>query len=167
MSITLRLFLKAGKVNIITVVALLLLSACTSPVIVPATSGRPVSIKSILILPARDISAVYGANKSIRCPICGKVIVTGVVSTGASQFMGDSLFSFLENNRDFKLIPSGQAQGVLSGLLSEDKGILSERDLLLETGRALKADAVLAVYLYRFTERVGGRYSVESPASVA
>jgi hypothetical protein len=167
MSKTKQRLQKALQVQIIAAVCLFLLFACTSPQAVPETSEAPYRIKSILILPIRDISAVYGANKSIRCPVCGKVITTGDVSSGAAEFINGNLFSYLEDNREFKLIPPGQAQGVLSGLLSDDETNLSERDLLLETGRALKADAVLAAYLYRFRERLGSSYSVTSPASVA
>ena len=40
------------------------------------------------------------------------------------------------------------------------------RQLLVQTGKQLKADAVLAGTLYRFTQRVGGALSVETAASV-
>ena len=39
--------------------------------------------------------------------------------------------------------------------------------LLIEAGRFANADLVLAGYLYRFKQRVGTGYAVESPASVA
>lgn len=55
----------------------------------------------------------------------------------------------------------------MSVLLAADKKELSERDILVEIGRALYADAVLVGHVYRFKDRVGTRYSVDSPASVA
>ncbi len=55
----------------------------------------------------------------------------------------------------------------MSGLLAGSKKTLQERNLQLEIGRALNADAIFAGYIYRFRERVGGEYSVDLPASVA
>ena len=55
----------------------------------------------------------------------------------------------------------------MSGLLAGSKKEWIERDLQLEIGRALNADAIFVGYIYRFRERVGGKYSVDLPASVA
>jgi TolB-like protein len=52
-------------------------------------------------------------------------------------------------------------------MLSKDKYRLPERDQVIETGNALGAQIVLAGYIYRFRERVGTKYSAESPASAA
>ena len=167
MYITLQLFQKAGKVTIITVVVLLLLTACKTNVVVTKSFDTPFSMEKLLILPVRDMSAVYGTSENIRCPVCGSVVMTGEVAEGAVEFLTDSLYSAIKSKGDFKLVPPGQAQGVLSNLLYGDAGTLSERALLVETGQALNADAVLAGYIFRFRERIGTSYAVKSPASVA
>ncbi len=149
------------------IVVLLLLTACKTNVVVTESSDTPFSMEKLLILPVRDMSAVYGAGESVRCPVCGSVVMTGEVAEGATEFLGDSLYTALKSKGDFELVPPGQAQGVLSNLLYGDTGTLSERALLVETGRALNADAVLAGYIFRFRERIGTRYAVKSPASVA
>ncbi len=146
---------------------LLLLTACKTNVVVKESSDTPFSIEKLLILPVRDMSAVYGAGESVRCPVGGSVVMTGEVAEGATEFLSDSLYSALKRKHDFELVPPGQAQGVLSNLLYGDAGTLSERALLVETGQALNADAVLAGYIYRFQERIGTSYAVKSPASVA
>jgi hypothetical protein len=64
------------------------------------------------------------------------------------------------------LIPWGQAQAARAELLSRDNIEQSERKLILATGRELNADAVLSGYVYRFVDRTGTQYSVETPASV-
>ncbi len=148
-------------------VVLLLLTACKTNVVITESSDTPFSMEKLLILPVRDMSAVYGAGVSVRCPVCGSVVMTGEVAESATEFLSDSLYSALKNKGDFELVPPGQAQGVLSNLLYGDAGTLSERALLVETGQALNADAVLAGYIYRFSERIGTRYAVKSPASVA
>ena len=63
------------------------------------------------------------------------------------------------------MISPGQAKGVYSTFLSQDTGI-SEIDMLQRTGRAFSADAVLFGYIYRWRERVGTEYGIETPASV-
>ena len=55
----------------------------------------------------------------------------------------------------------------MSGLLAGNNKEWQERDLQLEIGRTLNADAIFVGYIYRFRERVGGKYSVDLPASVA
>jgi len=148
-------------------VVLLLLTACKTNVVVTESSDTPFSVEKLLILPVRDMSAVYGASESIRCPVCGSVVMTGEVAEGATEFMSDSLYSALKSKGDFELVSPGQARGILSKLLSGDAGTLSERALLVEAGQALNADAVLAGYIFRFRERIGTRYAAKSPASVA
>jgi len=153
--------------KIIMVALLLLLSACKTPGVFTAAPETPSNIERLLILPFRDISKVYGVNVNVQCPVCGNVIRSGEVPENAADFLTDHLYSLLQSNSDYKLIPPGQAQGVQSNLLSGDESTLPDRDLLVATGRALKSDAVIVGYIFRYRERVGTRYSVDSPTSVA
>ena len=99
--------------------------------------------------------------------MCGKVFTTGEVAEGAAAMLTEHLFDLLKDRKDIELIPSSQAQGVMSKLLAGSNKTVQERDLQLEIGRALNADAIFAGYIYRFRERVGNEYSVDLPASVA
>jgi TolB-like protein len=147
--------------------AMLLLSACETGNIVKKEPQTLVGIKKILILPFQDMASVYGENKDVRCPICGKVFTTGKVTQGAADMLTEQLFMILNQRKDIQLIPSSYAQGVMSDLLAGSQKEFDEKALAIETGRALHADAVLAGFLYRFQERAGTEYSVDSPASVA
>jgi len=153
--------------KVIIVALLLLLSACKTPGVFTEAPETPSNIERLLILPFRDISKVYGVNVNVKCPVCGNVIMSGAVPEDAADFLTDHLYSLLQSNSDYKLIPPGQAQGVQSSLLSGDESTLPDRDLLVATGRALKSDAVIVGYIFRYRERVGTRYSVDSPTSVA
>ena len=153
------------KIFLLTVI--LFLPGCRTNVVVKENVLPPSGIEKILIFPFKNMSAVYGENVNSRCPICGKVFITGKVAEDADNMLTEQLFVLLKDRKDIKLIPASQSQGVVSDLLSEDQKRLSERDLLVETGRALDADAVMAGHIYRFRERVGGKYSVDLPASVA
>lgn len=143
------------------------LFACKSGTPVRETAAQLSTNGKLLILPFKDMSAIYGENVSLRCPLCGNVFVTGEVAEGADTVLTKRLVSLLSDRDDIELIPPGKGQGVWSTLLSGNGGGLSERSLIVETGSALGVDAVLAGYVYRFRERIGTRYSVDSPASVA
>jgi hypothetical protein len=147
--------------------AMVFLSGCGSGNIVNKAPVTLTGIKKILILPFQDMSTVYGENKDVRCPICGKVFTTGTVSRGAADALTEQLFMILNKRKDIQLIPSGHAQGVMSDLLAGSQKEINEKKLVIETGRILHADAVLVGYLYRFQKRIGTEYAVDSPASVA
>jgi len=143
------------------------LSACGGDNIVKKKSPNLSGIKKILILPFRDMAAVFGEGANGRCPVCGKVFTTGEVAKNVADILTENLFILLKDRKNIELIPSNQAQGVMSKLLAGSKKTLQERDLQLEIGRALNADAIFVGYIYRFRERVGSKYSVDLPASVA
>ncbi len=158
---------KAAAWFTIFLLTLMCLPGCTKNIAIKenvlSTSGK----EKILIFPFKNMAAVYGENVNIRCPICGKVFMTGEVAEDAAHMLAEQLFVLLKDRKDIQLIPPSQSQGVVSDLLSEDQKNLSELDLLVETGRVLKADWVLSGNIFRFRERVGGKYSVDLPASVA
>ncbi len=156
-----------GLIKIFLLTVVLFLPGCRTNVVVNENVLPPSGIEKILIFPFKNMAAVYGENVNSRCPICGKVFMTGKVTEDADNMLTEQLFVLLKDRKDIKLIPASQSQGVVSDLLSDDKKKLSEQDLLVETGRALDADAVLAGHIFRFRERVGGKYSVDLPASVA
>jgi len=148
-------------------ICIVFLSACRTDTIVKEASPDLSGIEKILILPFKDMAEVFGEGVNGRCPVCGKVFTTGEVAENAADMLTENLFVLLKDRKDFELIPSTQAQGVMSGLLARNKKEWQERDLQLEIGRSLNADAIFVGYIYRFRERVGGKYSVDLPASVA
>ena len=143
------------------------LFACKSSVSVRETAALPLTNGKLLILPFKDMSAIYGENVSLRCPLCGNIFMTGEVTDDAADILTQSLISLMQSRKGVELIPSGQAQGVWSEMLSKNEDRLSERDQIIETGRILGAYVVMAGYVYRFRERIGTGYSVDSPASAA
>jgi TolB-like protein len=153
------------KLFLLTVI--IVLSACGTENIVKESPKTLDGIQKILILPFEDMSVVYGENKEVICPICGKVFTTGRITKGAADMLTEHLFMLLSKRKDIKLIPSSYAQGVMSDLLAGSKKEFNEKDLAIETGRTLHADAVLAGFLYRYQDRIGTEYSVDLPASVA
>ena len=158
---------KIGLIKIFLLTGILFFSGCGTNVVVKENIQPPFAIKKILIFPFKDMSAVYGENVNTWCRVCGKMFMTGKVAEGANSMLTEQLFVFLKDRKDIELIPTSQSQGALSDLLSGNKNSLSERNLLIEIGRVLDADAIMAGYIYRFRERIGTKYSADLPASVA
>jgi hypothetical protein len=154
-------------VAIFFVFSIFLLCSCKSNIIVSEPSPESLTSKKLLVLPFKNLSEIYGKDVSARCPLCGNIFMTGEVEEDADYILTNHLVSLMQNRKDIDMIPPGQAQGVLSEMLSKDKYRLPERDQVIETGNALGAQIVLAGYIYRFRERVGTKYSAESPASAA
>lgn len=148
--------------------SLLLVFSCQSGRVHTSTLRADIKgIEKILVFPFKDMAAVYGENVNVRSPLGGNIFMTGKVEQGATDFLTDRVVSLMKANTSYEIIPPGQACCIVSDLPLKNKAqTLSELELIVETGLAAGADAVLMGYLYRFEDRVGTRYSVDSPASV-
>jgi len=147
--------------------SIFLLTACQSIGMHPERPSSFSSVHKIMALPFKNMSAVYGENVNARCPVCGNVFMTSEVSGDAHNILTDRLLSNLVKSKNIEVVPPVKAQVALMDKLRNTGGSLSERKLITETGRTLGVDAVIFGYIYRFKERVGSRYSVEAPTSVA
>ena len=102
-------------------ICIVMLSACRTNTVVKRKTPDLSGIKKILILPFKNMAAVFGEGVDGRCPVCGKVFTTGKVAEDAADILTEDLFNLLKDRKDFELIPSSQAQGVMAGLLAENK----------------------------------------------
>ena len=143
---------------IVIILAVIILSGCMSKEIASESDYNLSGIEKILVLPFKDITKIYGKDASVRCPMCGMVFLTGKVSVDAVEKLTNSLVSNLKSRKKYKI--------VTSSLVGEEQTFY-ERKLIVKKGREYNADAVIAGYVYRYKERIGNRYSVKSPASVA
>ena len=66
---------------------ILFFSACGGGNIVKTKPTKLSGIKTILILPFKDMAAVFGENANGRCPVCGKVFTTGEVAESVSGWV--------------------------------------------------------------------------------
>ncbi len=144
----------------------LILGACSTP----STRSEPArqsNIKSILVLPFRDVSTLYEPNISARCYLCGQVMTTGNVPDSAGPFMTAELVSLLEKSQAYTIISSDESQDILSGMSGTGNSAAAYLNLYVNAGKRAGADAVLIGHIFRFQERKGNRASVVSAASVA
>ena len=149
------------------IMAFLLFSACASQVDEPLKLSKTVKVNRLLILPFKDMSAIYRKANSVRCPLCGQVYLTGEVPEGAADFLTENLTALIKSRISFTVILGNHTNNLLTDPTAGDITQKSERMLLMEAGRIADADAVIAGYVYRFKQRVGTGYAAESPASVA
>mgnify|MGYP001815127012 CR=1 FL=1 len=134
----------------------------------PALAENIPAIEKSAVLPFQNMPRIYGELMSVRCGLCGSVFDTGPVSDEGPAVMTDLATAYLnEHYPQLTVINARQAKGELGSILAaEKKGNASERDMVLDLGRRLSADAVLAGHLFRYSNRIGTNYGIERPASV-
>jgi len=142
------------------------LTACQSRVTV-SDVAKGAAPESVLVLSFQNMAARYPVESAVRSPISGKVFPIGPVSDEAVSFLTDHVVATLEDRTEFSVIYPGQARAVLSQMSLENEDLVPDREAIVNIGSALSVDAVLAGFVYRFKDRVGTPYGVDSPASVA
>ncbi len=148
------------------ILPLLILNACSTSK--PITKF-PVSLGAgtLLILPFKNMSTVYGENKNVRSPLSGSFFTTGDVSSEAEHSMTKNVTALLQKCTQYTFISGTKARSVIAGAFAENRNPVQIREHLVRVGQQLDANWVVAGGVYRFKERIGGAMSVESPASVA
>lgn len=141
---------------------------CADRKVVQKSIVVPEDLQRILVVVFRDMNAGSEGQINVRCPLSGKVYVSGPVDPAASAFLTERLMAGLaaKEGREFQLITAEELWEIQSGL-AEPEGAVPELRLVVEAGQALNADALLVGHIYRYIDRVGRNLSVESPASVA
>ena len=146
-------------------VAIMLSAGCgqkaAKPVEQPATG-----ISTILVVAFQDMAAIYGQHAQVRSPISGNLFFTGPVLEESPGLLTVWMETALEE-KGFKVLSSALAEEAKAHALADGHTGMDELALALNMGRASEADAVVVGHVFRFAERVGNPYSVESPASVA
>ena len=126
------------------------------------------AVRKIIILPAYDMSEIYGKNVSLRGPLSGEVFITDEVEPKSVDFMTAQVHSSLYQVRDLRqLEPTVDAAVAMVGI-APPAGTRSERIAEIQKlGRRQGADSVLCTYIYAFRNRAGNAYGVEMPAKVS
>ncbi len=164
-SISKKLYIAPVLVFVIVFAALMWAGCASRPEPKPAMSAQ--GVRTVLIMDFVDAAKVYGPDQGVRSPVSSQAFITGPVDKDACQFMTSQMLNFIGEKTDFVPVPFEDAQGALSQLLAENGTNLLSADKVCDLGRAIGVDAVVVGHVYRFQERVGTSYSVDTPASVA
>jgi len=127
-------------------------------------SGR--SPVQIAVIPFQSFGLNGKSGDAMVCPLCGAGASIGVVSPGAEKVVEEIFINKLKTLRNVEIVPSERTESVYKRVSSES---LKESLLntLVRVGQELKADLLVVGYVYRYSERVGYKFSSERPASVA
>ena len=117
----------------------------------------------VAVLPFQVVEA-SGEDRSVRSPLTGSAFMAGPVTEGASVALDQSLDNALPRLVNFSVIGYSQAGAVFERLRRE-KISLGMMQAAMETGKKLNADGVLLGFVYRFSQRVGGPFAADRPAS--
>lgn len=92
---------------------------------------------------------------------------TESIPPGVAQRLSFSLHEIVASQKGYKLAPPGKAMELYSKITSAGQPMADQPDQAVQqVGKDLESDAVLVGYVYRWKERQGSDYGVESPASV-
>lgn len=142
------------------------LLACQTPAPKVQEPREPLKFDTILILPFENMSARHGEGQTIRCEICGNIYKTGPVTENADLIMTEQMIQMVSEWQKYTVIKPSRARGALAGILAEGGQNLSRRQAVVKAAEAVGADVVLTGHIYRYVDRVGERYSIDTPASV-
>ena len=143
----------------------LIATGCSTTGVKTVTVGSTAGIKSILVLPFDDLTKIYGEAGLIKCPLCDYFFEAGPVPPNAVDWLSERLVGPLGQQATAALITHGRSFD--HSEQASSTVMLTERKMVAQAGRSVKADAVLTGYIYRYEERVGTPFAASRPASVA
>ncbi|MBW1897115.1 MAG: hypothetical protein JRI47_08655 [Deltaproteobacteria bacterium] len=157
-----------GSLLLFLLIAGLCLTGCGGNKAASSPSGfkGPFNIETLYVAPFHVATERYEVGTTMQCSMCGAVFVTGPVGSGDDVFMTEQLLASLRSETPYVVIPPEAGEGERSKILSESLTV-SRHALLLQMGQNLGAEAVVSGTLFRFRQREGTGFSVETPASVA
>lgn len=138
------------------------LAACGKPTHPSDTLAMEWQPKSVAILPYQ-LGIVDANSNRAHSPLTGAVYRSGEITVTAQVVMDQILQNAMEQYSNFSLEGRQSAARVFDRLRVK----MPPKQAVVETGRELGVDAVVIGYIYRFTQRVGEDFGVESPASAA
>ncbi len=147
---------------------LLALGCNPRPKDIPRRDIEPLKPGRIVVLGFYAAVRPGGQPRMIRDPLSGAVFISEPVPYSVVTLMNGMLMSRLAEREKYEFVRPGEARGVIAGLAEDDK-VLADNALTVmrEVGKKLNAESVIVGHIYRWRERRGSNYAVESPASVA
>jgi len=121
--------------------------------------------KRIAVISFQPLTPEEETGSTVFCPLCGIGASSGKILKGSEKIVEEVFINKLREIKEVELIPPDKVEGVYKRISSESlKEPLLKR--LQKVGNELGADFLAVGYVYRYSERVGYKYSSEHPASV-
>jgi hypothetical protein len=126
------------------------------------------AMQTVVVVGFRAAITNAEAPELVRNPITGTSFMSWPVPEEVVDWLTGQLFERLIQDKNRHFIPPGQAQGVVESIMESDTKLgIHPMEMIRQVGNTFEADAVLIGHVYRWQERVGTDYGVETPASVA
>jgi len=158
--------LKTMRVSLFILSALLLISCAASQKDFSSAEALE-GVETILVMPFQNLYEVYGDKVHIDCAFCKRRHVVAEIPQGTAEFMTAHLKNLLMNDKAYRFVFPEQTDVSVINLQADKNGVVRMNQLVATIKGADTVDAILAGYIFHFKERVGTRYSVESPASAS
>lgn len=152
--------------KIVSTVLVLLLFACAGPE-TRVDLKKLSSVETILVRPFHHMNDIEVEPAIIDCKLCGQRQAFEPVATDDAVFMSARLQDLLDRDGTYQTIFDHQAK--LRSLELKNDSLVQDDLSTIINSEAIpgEVDAILQGYIFRFRERAGKRYAIESPASVA
>ncbi len=145
---------------------LLLLQGCNASFQRNRTEELSLSgLSRILVLPM-DRASIQTRGQKAACNLSDVPSYVSPIPEKASEEMTRLLIYNLHEDKRFVFISRGRCLGLLNSIFARDIKA-SQLHLIQAFGREFNADAVLYGKIYRYEDRIGKKYGVKRPASVA
>ena len=139
-----------SKSIILAFLFLVLASGCLKQAALPANDTLPSQVRSIVVLPVE-----VAADTEIVSSQTNKQLQNG------RETLTQILVDYSADNTKIRLLSFEEVESFKPGYSA------NQSDQAQFVGKALKAEAVMLWELQRYSERNGGDYAVQSPASLA
>lgn len=123
-------------------------------------------LKKVAVVPFQAVTSDDPDIMVVQCPVCGTTFRTCDFAGNPEKKIEEIFLKGIESSGQYSLIPSGYVNDVYKRISAALFG-KSPPEILIEVGKEIGADGIIAGYLFYYMERKGFYYSVERPASVA
>lgn len=172
MTLTLKI-LRGKAVNRLRLIFFLLVIPCIALVqgcqhSMTSKNNKPVlSLNKVVVLGLISAVTEKGEPAAYQSHSTGAGSVTESVPPDAARKISLILYDMVAAQKGYKLVPYSQAIEQYSKIIASGQHTDAHADIAFkQVGKTFEADAVLVGYIYRWRERQGADYGVESPASV-
>ncbi len=132
-----------------------------------APDFQKIQIKQVAILPfVTPEVRQEDKGSDVICSFCGHPMHEHKDFSIEGGLLAEYLYEDLKKSASYEIVPLEQAFSIFN-LQRGGRDLYSDIQLIMELGKKLGVDAVVVGEVLRIRERVGGNYSVISPASVA
>jgi hypothetical protein len=122
-------------------------------------------IGSILVIGFRPVILSGRQPGMVRHPFTGALSPAYPVPEDVADRLTSALYDRLPRSGGYHFV-SPQDAGSQTPVITSASRLSGDLDLYLRIGESLSADAFLAGYIWRWKDRKGSEFAVESPASV-